>query len=60
VVPNLPDARIEQRNLGLLSAKIIVLFFGCEVLMGELRGNYRSLFCTTLGTLGLAGIRGLL
>lgn len=60
VVPNLPDVRIEQLNLGLLSAKIIVLFFACEVWMGELRGNYGSLFYSTLGILGIAGMRGCL
>ena len=58
VAPNLPDARVEALNLGMLSAKILVLFFSFEVLMGELRGDYRLLFRTTFGVLGIVGVRG--
>jgi UDP-GlcNAc:undecaprenyl-phosphate GlcNAc-1-phosphate transferase len=58
VIPRLPDAQLQQYNLGLLSAKIIVFFFSYEVLMGELRGEYKSLACATLGVLVLVGIRG--
>lgn len=58
VIPQLPDAQLQQYNLGMLSAKIIVFFFSYEVLMGELRGEYQSLACATLGVLVLVGIRG--
>ncbi len=60
IVPNLPDAQLQQFQLGFLATKIIVFFFGCEVLMGELRGEYRNLGCAVLGILGVVSIRGLL
>ena len=56
--PNLPGAQVEPLNLGLLSAKILVLFFSLEVWMGELRGDWRLPFRTTLGVFGVVGVRG--
>jgi UDP-GlcNAc:undecaprenyl-phosphate GlcNAc-1-phosphate transferase len=43
VVPNLPDPTIRSLQMGELAVQIIVLFFGFEVLAGELRGNWRRL-----------------
>lgn len=54
VVPNLPGIRDQIEHLGLLTAKIIALFFSCEVLIGELRGQLGALSVYTM--LALAGI----
>ncbi len=54
VVPNLPGIRDQVEHLGLLTAKIIALFFGYEVLIGELRGSLGALSVYTM--LALAGV----
>jgi UDP-GlcNAc:undecaprenyl-phosphate GlcNAc-1-phosphate transferase len=59
VVPNLPDPRIQSVQMGFLAARIIVLFFGFEVLVGELRGRLTFLAATTLMALLLVSLRGL-
>ena len=59
VVPNLPDPHIHSYHLGLLAAKIIVLFFGFEVLMGELRGKFNRLGVFTVVALGVVVVRSL-
>jgi UDP-GlcNAc:undecaprenyl-phosphate GlcNAc-1-phosphate transferase len=58
VLPNLPDAQIRSYNMGLLAAKIIVLFFTCEVLIGELRGRVNRLGLATVGALVIMSVRG--
>ncbi|MDY6836810.1 MAG: hypothetical protein SWH78_02450 [Thermodesulfobacteriota bacterium] len=60
IVPNLPDPQIQAYGMGLVAAKIVVIFFSYEVLMGELRGAYGSLSLTTLAFLGITGVRGLI
>jgi UDP-GlcNAc:undecaprenyl-phosphate GlcNAc-1-phosphate transferase len=59
VVPNLPDPRIQSVQMGFLAARIIVLFFSFEVLVGELRGKLTWLAAMTLMALLLVGVRGL-
>jgi UDP-GlcNAc:undecaprenyl-phosphate GlcNAc-1-phosphate transferase len=59
VVPNLPDPVIKSVHMGDLAAKIIVLFFGFEVLIGELRGNVGRLAAGVLTGLGVLAIRGI-
>ena len=39
ILPNLPDERLKSLEMGLIAAKIIVLFFSYEVLKGELRNE---------------------
>jgi UDP-GlcNAc:undecaprenyl-phosphate GlcNAc-1-phosphate transferase len=56
VVPNLPDSMIRSVQMGELAVKIIVLFFGFEVLLGELRGSTNRL---TLGVLAGLAVRGI-
>jgi hypothetical protein len=46
--------------MGFLAARIIVLFFSFEVLVGELRGKMSWLAATTMIALLLVGVRGLL
>jgi UDP-GlcNAc:undecaprenyl-phosphate GlcNAc-1-phosphate transferase len=59
VVPNLPDPRIQSVQLGFLAARIIVLFFSFEVLVGELRGKLSFVAATTLLALAIVSARGL-
>jgi UDP-GlcNAc:undecaprenyl-phosphate GlcNAc-1-phosphate transferase len=40
VIPNIPDEQIRSYQMGMVAAKIICIFFGFEVLIGELRGEY--------------------
>jgi UDP-GlcNAc:undecaprenyl-phosphate GlcNAc-1-phosphate transferase len=58
VVPNLPDAQIRGYHMGLVAAKIIVLFFTLEVLIGELRGKLNRLGFATVGALLIMSVRG--
>ena len=59
VVPNLPDAQIQSYQMGLFAAKIVVMFFGYEVLMGELRGSWGKITWFTVGALAVCCVRGL-
>ena len=52
VVPYLPDERIRDWQMGLVAAKIVVLFFTYEVLKGELRLDTKKL--------GIAGVLALI
>jgi UDP-GlcNAc:undecaprenyl-phosphate GlcNAc-1-phosphate transferase len=52
VVPYLPDGKIREWQMGLVAAKIVVLFFTYEVLKEELRLDTKKL--------GLAGIMALM
>ena len=60
VIPNLPDAQIRSWQMGLVAAKIVVLFFSYEVLKGEHRQNTKRLNITTLVAFSIIGIRGLI
>jgi UDP-GlcNAc:undecaprenyl-phosphate GlcNAc-1-phosphate transferase len=60
VVPHLPDQQIRSYGMGLVAAKIIVLFFSCEVLIGELRGNLSRLAIGGLASLTVLGVRGIM
>ncbi|MDY6953480.1 MAG: undecaprenyl/decaprenyl-phosphate alpha-N-acetylglucosaminyl 1-phosphate transferase, partial [Thermodesulfobacteriota bacterium] len=58
IVPNLPDPQIRAYGMGLVAAKIVVIFFSYEVLMGELRGEIKHLGWATMAVLGITGVRG--
>jgi UDP-GlcNAc:undecaprenyl-phosphate GlcNAc-1-phosphate transferase len=58
VVPNLPDEKIKNWQMGIVAAKIIALFFCYEVLKGELRLNTRRLAVTSVLALLIISIRG--
>jgi UDP-GlcNAc:undecaprenyl-phosphate GlcNAc-1-phosphate transferase len=60
VVPNLPDPMIRSIGMGELAVKIIVLFFGFEVLLGELRGQTTRLTLGVLAGLALLAARGMI
>ncbi len=58
VVPNLPDPRIQTWQMGLVAAKIVVLFFTYEVLKGELRLDTKRLSVTGIMALMVISFRG--
>ncbi|MHC1729272.1 MAG: glycosyltransferase family 4 protein [Syntrophobacteraceae bacterium] len=59
IVPRLPDAPIGSAHMSHVAAKIIVFFFGFEVLIGELRGEYGNLALATIAILAVLSVRGL-
>lgn len=58
VVPNLPDQYIQSYDLGGVAAKIIVLFFSYEVLIGELRGKLNWVVLSTITGLVALSLKG--
>jgi len=60
VVPNLPDEQIRSLHMGLVAAKIIVLFFSFEVIVGELRGQLNRFGLSAMVAMVIIGVRGLL
>jgi len=60
IVPNLPDDQIQSYQVGLMAAKIIILCFSYEVLIGELRGKLTWIRLTTLAALVIICIKGFL
>ena len=58
VIPNIPDDSIRRYHMGMVAAKIIVLFFTYDVLMGELRENHKWLCLNTMGALSVVSIKG--
>jgi len=58
VVPNLPDERIREWQMGLIAAKIITLFFTYEILKGELRFDTKKLEITAVLALLIISARG--
>ena len=59
VIPNIPDERIIGYHMGFIAAKIILLFFSYEVLMGELRGKWKTQGLAAIPALVVLGVRGL-
>jgi UDP-GlcNAc:undecaprenyl-phosphate GlcNAc-1-phosphate transferase len=59
VVPNLPDPAIKSSQMGDLAVRIIVMFFGFEVLIGELRGRVGRLAAGIAAGLLLLAVRGI-
>jgi UDP-GlcNAc:undecaprenyl-phosphate GlcNAc-1-phosphate transferase len=60
VVSNLPAAsfQMHRSDMPLLAVKLIVLFYGYEILVGELRGEVKGLGVTTIIALAVLGARG--
>ncbi len=62
VFPNLPSMQLLEFDAGITLAKVLVIFFGYEVLMGELRGGSgflaKSVICI-FATLAMRGLIGL-
>ncbi len=60
VIPNLPDPQIQSYHMGFLATKTIIFFFSFEVLMGELRNDYRCIAFITGASLFVISLRGLI
>jgi UDP-GlcNAc:undecaprenyl-phosphate GlcNAc-1-phosphate transferase len=60
VIPNIPDEQIRSYQMGMVAAKIICIYFGFEVLIGELRGEYERIANVIVLTLLLICGRGFL
>jgi UDP-GlcNAc:undecaprenyl-phosphate GlcNAc-1-phosphate transferase len=57
VVPNMPDQKIQEYQLGLMAAKIILLYFRYEVLLAELRGKYNRVALATVASLLVLAVK---
>jgi UDP-GlcNAc:undecaprenyl-phosphate GlcNAc-1-phosphate transferase len=60
VVPNLPDEKIREWQMGLIAAKIIALFFTYEILKAELRFDTKKLKVTGIVALFIISMRGMI
>lgn len=58
VVPNLPEPHIQAHRVGLVAAKIIMLYFSYEVLMAEERGRYGKVALAMAASLAVLAVRG--
>lgn len=58
IVPNLPGGPVKSYHMSLIAAKIIVFFFGYEVVLGELRGDYRNVALAFVSVLAIVSLRG--
>jgi len=63
VVPNLPDVTIGEAQAGLAVAKLIVLYYGIELVLNNTWRQFdlmRFTTCLTLAVLGVRGVTGAL
>ena len=51
VVPNLPDQGVGEYRIGLIAAKILLLYFSFEVLQAEMRGDMKRFALWTVASL---------
>jgi UDP-GlcNAc:undecaprenyl-phosphate GlcNAc-1-phosphate transferase len=51
VVPNLPEQQIQEYQIGLIAAKILLLYFSFEVLQAEMRGKMKRTALWTVASL---------
>ena len=58
LVPNLPEQGLQAYNLGLVAAKIIILYFSYEVLLAEIRMRYDRVMVGTLAALAVVFLKG--
>jgi len=58
VVPFLLSDFTQNKNLTVIATKTVVLFFGYEVLVGEMRGEYGKLTLFTIIALAVVMVRG--
>ena len=59
VVPNLPDERIRNWQMGFIASKIVLLFFTYEILKGEMRLNTKNLGFACVAALMILSVRAL-
>jgi UDP-GlcNAc:undecaprenyl-phosphate GlcNAc-1-phosphate transferase len=56
-IPNMPDQRIQEYQLGLVAAKVIMFYFSFEVLMAEQRGKLHRIVLTTVIALVVLAVK---
>ncbi len=56
-IPNLPDQRLQEYQIGLVAAKVIMLYFSFEVLMAEQRGNLHRIALSTVIALVVLAVK---
>ncbi len=59
-IPNLPERGLQEYQLGLIAAKIIILYFSFEVVMAELRREFDRFAVVTGVALLVLFVRGIL
>jgi UDP-GlcNAc:undecaprenyl-phosphate GlcNAc-1-phosphate transferase len=59
-VTALPRDVLPEEAMKSVIPKILALFFGYEVIVGELRGDVRALTAVTIGALAIVAVRGLI
>jgi UDP-GlcNAc:undecaprenyl-phosphate GlcNAc-1-phosphate transferase len=60
ILPALPDVRTQEHRIALVAVETIILLFGFEVLMGELRENVKEVSVTTIAALIIFGLKGIM
>jgi len=58
LIPNIPGFAIVSNEIAFLAAKIVVFFFSYDVLMGEMRGEFKWLLLATVVSLLVVGAKG--
>jgi UDP-GlcNAc:undecaprenyl-phosphate GlcNAc-1-phosphate transferase len=56
-IPNLPDQHFQEYQIGLVAAKVIMLYFSFEVLMAEQRGKLHRITLLTLISLVVLAVK---
>lgn len=59
VAPLIPDVNTPFYSLGLMSAKIIICYFSCEVIFAEMRRSLRPMTVATVTLLAILALRGI-
>jgi UDP-GlcNAc:undecaprenyl-phosphate GlcNAc-1-phosphate transferase len=60
VAPLIPEVHAPFYSLGLLSAKIIICYFSCEVIFAEMRRRLRRMTVATITLLAILALRGVI
>ena len=47
-------------NVGMMTAKLVIIFYGCELILSYVRTRWNALSMSTIATLSVLGVRGLL
>ena len=59
-IPNLPERSLQEYQLGVIAAKILILYFSFEVVMSEQQGKYDRFAAATGVVLAALFVRGIL
>ena len=59
VVPNVPDLGFDEDHIGEMALKLIVLFYGSEVVMNIMSKKWSLLRIALISALAIAAVRGI-